>query len=467
MNFPLPRRFSRITEIRLLAVAWTLFLAMLAVPYIKYLFVLYFVALIIYGLLISFNDHKPLQLLGRSLRLYWPHIMAVLSFLLAFGWQYSIPGGLFKEAVAAVVSLVFGFFFLCFIRSREDIEAFRDAVLGLMVPFSLLVIVLVLVKAVLVFTRIEVPFFMTAPQGGYPIGASLLKDYNYFSLALLVAFTGVAYLLYGMADERRSGALQVVLAFLATIVLLTSSRRGVIVLVAIHAALFLVFLRSRLSTAFPVWARFMRNMRLYGLSLMVVLISLAAVIAADGRAHDVFTGMLGLEGDREARFLARYRSIVPEDASVPAALADTRWGRYRLAWELFSDVHTGPQKLVGAGFSYIGRYVDVYWSGGAHDAAGAVDYDYPHNPLLSALLYGGVLGCAIIIIYLCAVIRAWARVKGSVVIFAVWQAIFLFFAFFSGNSIFSTPWFVVLSFLPFLPAAREEAEERRAAGGLA
>ena len=62
-----------------------------------------------------------------------------------------------------------------------------------------------------------------------------------------------------------------------------------------------------------------------------------------------------------------------------------RLDRWRYALFLYKNEYSSYQKLMGAGFSFTRKFAKVF-------SDETNDFDYPHNPLLSVLLYSGLIG---------------------------------------------------------------------------
>ena len=100
------------------------------------------------------------------------------------------------------------------------------------------------------------------------------------------------------------------------------------------------------------------------------------------------------------------------------------------------------KKIIGNGFDYRSEFGEKFYKNNKR-------YDYPHNPLLSSLLYSGVLGFIFTVFLF--LFSFFFYIKNYRVM-KIWLFLFLlvsFFSFFSGNSIFSVPFFIFLLLLPF------------------
>jgi O-antigen ligase len=107
---------------------------------------------------------------------------------------------------------------------------------------------------------------------------------------------------------------------------------------------------------------------------------------------------------------------------------------------LFSE-YSFFNKLFGNGFSYLKKFGKKFYD--SEDV-----YDYPHNLLISTLLYSGVIGFLIYIGFLFTILRLYIKYRKALLYLFI---LFLFTGIFvsiSGNSHFSIPSFNFISLIP-------------------
>jgi hypothetical protein len=124
------------------------------------------------------------------------------------------------------------------------------------------------------------------------------------------------------------------------------------------------------------------------------------------------------------------------------ALIKVRYEFMSYAWKLFRESNW-EEKLFGSGFGYLKKF-------GAKYNNNPNDPTYPHNPFISHLLFSGVVGLIILFIFLGTVIKEYIKYRKQMGIYFIFFVITFFFAFFSGNTYFSTPILVGLSILPYI-----------------
>lgn len=147
------------------------------------------------------------------------------------------------------------------------------------------------------------------------------------------------------------------------------------------------------------------------------------------------------------------RSLFPQDVNLNSEkknqLTDTvcfakdigRMGRWKYALQYFSG-YSFSGKLLGNGFSYLSRF-------GAKFHGSSAKYGYPHNPIISALLYSGILGAAIYVFFLIYTVVLYIRHFYALQYFFLLFLLTSSYIFISGNSHFSVPAFAFLSLFPW------------------
>jgi len=115
--------------------------------------------------------------------------------------------------------------------------------------------------------------------------------------------------------------------------------------------------------------------------------------------------------------------------------------RWQFAWQIFTKEHTLSQKLFGGGFNFLNWY-------GYYFQRDKTRSDYPHNPFLSILLYSGILGLILYLIFMYKVFYYYIKYFKEYKILSVFFIITFFFSFFSAGSPFDPP---IMGFFVMLP----------------
>jgi hypothetical protein len=117
--------------------------------------------------------------------------------------------------------------------------------------------------------------------------------------------------------------------------------------------------------------------------------------------------------------------------------------RWNFAYKIFNLEYNTRKKIFGGGFNFLN------WSGYyfLNDKTAA---DYPHNPLISVLLYSGIIGLIIYLILLFQIFNYYFSYFKTYYVFSTFFLIAFFFTFFSGGSPLDPPvmgFFVILALL--------------------
>lgn len=264
-------------------------------------------------------------------------------------------------------------------------------------------------------------------DGSYPMGSSLRMDYNFYSLPLLLGVLSSFWILRRDRSARWCAAALLSLPALVISVLLSGSRRGLLT-IALGVPALIVWL------VFSLTANRARRRRLRvpwkwiltGLSLAVML----CVLKAEALSG-FFEGLAS--ADSFSRVMGRWMTF--ENGTY----SDSRIEYWTVALERIGRFRP-IQYVLGEGFDYI---TDLGAS--QPDPIG----DYPHNFLLSSMLYGGLVQTLILMAMVwIAWRRLWQRSQGSRM-FALWFGLVILFVATSLNSFFSSEIAVFLAVFGF------------------
>jgi hypothetical protein len=116
-----------------------------------------------------------------------------------------------------------------------------------------------------------------------------------------------------------------------------------------------------------------------------------------------------------------------------------RTARWYYAWVIFEG-YPLHKKLIGGGFDYLEMFGKKF---------GESKYDWPHNPMISAFLYSGIIGGLAFVWFLIMVFVNYILYLKRQLFFFVSFLVTFFFVFFSDTSLFNTPLFAFLCVIPF------------------
>ncbi len=126
-------------------------------------------------------------------------------------------------------------------------------------------------------------------------------------------------------------------------------------------------------------------------------------------------------------------------------LFKTRKERWLFSYKYFNKLPI-KQKLFGDRLRYLLVFSDIMYINNKEK----LEYDYPHNPIISAFLYSGIIGGILYLCFLMTIIYKFVIKREKLRLISVLFVISFIFAFFSGNSHFSIPVFAILSLFPFV-----------------
>ena len=253
------------------------------------------------------------------------------------------------------------------------------------------------------------------PERGYPLGSSLQTDYNFYALPLLLGIFSAFWLMKKDQSSLWCTLALLCLPELILAVLLSGSRRGLIT----------VFWAVPILIGWLVFHRRLAKLRQRGagISWKVVLAGLCFVGVLCVLKLDSLTQFVNevTSTDSFSGLKVRWRTF--EEGTY----SDSRMHYWTITLDRLRRFEP-VEYVFGQGFGYV---TDL----GANPDASE---DYPHNFVLSAMLYGGALqtGCLIGMVVV-ALLGLSLRGQGSGM-FAAWSALVIFFLLTSANSFFSS-----------------------------
>lgn len=244
----------------------------------------------------------------------------------------------------------------------------------------------------------------------YPVGTSLMSDYNMYSLGMLIGLISITYLIIN-SDSLKVGYL-LMYSYLPVIlaVFFSSSRRGLLMLIVLVILIIVQLMRK---------SEILKSFRNKLLFLSIAGTTTIIALFFSENINIQITNTLFLEN-------VLNRSLGVADITNTVSSRTIRWD-YSI--KLIEDF-TIPQAIFGNGFKYLDFLGNIFKPGFE---------EYPHNFFLSTLLYSGILGLVIIVFLLLSVIvRGLINFKQIGVDMNLMFIIGLIFMLVSGNSIFSS-----------------------------
>jgi len=342
-----------------------------------------------------------------------------------------------------------------FLAGRERSKEHGEMLVGfftVLIPFAVAVAGFGLFKAALFERGCLLGFIFERYGNLYPSGSSLKDDYNIYSLSLAVAGVGmVVNTLKGHGSAARIAFTVVGLAVVISAGVLTPSRRFPI------AALFIPGLW--LSAGVFLFPRSEWSRRIFipiAVTACAVLFLCTAIRSSLPVSHYQVFSLAGsspspvVSQDRiynVGTATGRLLETVRKEHSYGFA---SRTDRFVLAKDILVD----RAWLAGIGFAYHEPFSRRFTAGSS--------MDYPHFPLLSEWLIGGVIGAlTALTIYLslshtlwCLGLRGWMSGMTPIAF------VVLFYSLLSGDTLFSAPQFIIACLL-----AQGQVETSKASDG--
>lgn len=395
-----------------------------------------------------------------------PYSGVVLFFLWGFYNSEVQHSLVVRDLRNLIIVSVYGL--LLFSWLDDDLKFQRFKLVAIRMVFTAITVISLigLVKFLASLNGVEIEYFRVY-DGMYPWGTSLINDTNYYALGGVVGLTAYAYAVY-LKDQFVTRFKVHYLAGLVIIanVALAGSRRGIALLALVMAVSVGIWLFGKIKEALKGSKK---NAIVLGVSTILLLVLVTTVKVRHALwIIEPTVEMVGLDYHqfkKKATIITfRYMTILDDellideyygqlwneestiDLSQIRALNTHGVESRRVRWNTAMNIyikHTPAQKMIGSGFDYMQRYEYKYSY--LHHSP-----DYPHSHFLSALLYSGLIGLLVFVVFIFQVIILYAKNLQYDTFFA--SLFFLVFSFnlISGNTHFSGKLLAVLCLVPLI-----------------
>ncbi len=262
------------------------------------------------------------------------------------------------------------------------INFYNKAMALLMLGVSILSIY----KFYLLLNGIKLNFLLAyIGDGMYPWGTSLVSDYNMFSYAM---FAGIFASTYCLSMSR--SIISQIFYFAGSSIMITAiiwsgSRRGWIVL-ALLSIILICYISAicfiKLIYNQHISSRKVIKIILAVLSIGILIISLLRELISS-RINSIPSGEF-------ANLVDRFSTIYGENASLVKSFSD-RTILWEYAKKLIGE-YSLIEFLLGKGFDYLTLYGEYI----TNNFPVVVIESYPHNPIISAIHYSGLIGAVFV-----------------------------------------------------------------------
>jgi len=274
-----------------------------------------------------------------------------------------------------------------------------------------------------------------------PYGTSFNADKNFFALYSMLGIIGLLPRLSKSDTGNKRLISYTVLTVLLLNILFSFAYRSVFLLLLAFVLMLFLQLLSLFGNKSEFVYNLSKNLRVY--SIIYIIIISGFVITA--YINTSFTN----------KIINYYYSSVINKENIKIDKEEIytdafHFNRWNYAIELFKS-RSVVKKLFGDGFNYLSDFGKKYLNDESKS-------DYPHNPVLSGLLYSGITGTVFILFFLMIASYYTILYFTKYPLFSLMLFVSMFFILFSGNSIFSVPIFLFLFSLAFLIRHQEITE---------
>ena len=141
--------------------------------------------------------------------------------------------------------------------------------------------------------------------------------------------------------------------------------------------------------------------------------------------------------------LKKEELLATGDILINSSLAVPRIDRWKYAWSIYTTRYSFWERLFGDGFTYMSMFANRFLKGKS-------EIDWPHNSLLSTLLYSGLAGAMFYIYFLLVTVFLYWKFIKQFWPLAMCFLIAFFFAVFSGNNSLDPPIMGIFMMFPYL-----------------
>ncbi|WP_419962191.1 O-antigen ligase family protein [Psychrobacillus sp. BM2] len=347
-------------------------------------------------------------------------------FFFLFGLLLTNNWVIYKTSTDDTYNMIFLILILIMVNqlSVETYKDFFNRTKKISLFLLSLLSILALYKYYSLAQGIYLPQYFNA-NGHYIFGTSLIADNNMFALSMLIG------LIFGVSliVKSKSVRLKILYSIAITPILMTivfsGSRRSFVILSLICVILILKLLKDTLIKMRIAKVLIGTYFVCFGLMLILIIYHFSGYEIS---VKDI------INDPQIQTTIERFQSISPSNATESFLPRTDRWG---YSWELISNSNLF-QMFFGRGFDYLHLYLVEFPS--------EAKEDYPHNPVLSALLYSGLIGMVVVIgLISFSFYNLIKYVKFLGVEFAIVYTTTFIFIMISGNSIFTYKLFLILS----------------------
>lgn len=357
------------------------------------------------------------------------YIVLLCLYVISLAFSSRIYDNVQRDVANIILLTSFVPIFYSTIRSQTDFENFQFSFYKTTLFVGVVVAAIGFYKFYrLTFTGSVPAYFVNEEQGDerFRLGTSLVGDYNYYALGLFFSLS-VIPILYKRQENIFIRLFMVCGFLLLTVnIFLSGSRRGIVLILLLLFLLSVKHLKATLLKRKVLTRRLLIDRCINTVLLMGVILYSMSWVATN---QTIF-----LESRELDKLFARIETVVDSES-----VTSERTIRWTKSVEIFGTYNI-IEKLFGAGFDYLEIFGRLFSS----------SEDYPHNYLISSLLYGGVITFCGVGLFTVVTLMRYVRQRAVFKVMTLWFVLGIFMLLTSKNSMFSVQFLLFLFLLPYV-----------------
>jgi hypothetical protein len=446
-----------------LALTFSVFILRMALPFTLYLLIFCLVATIFSSYKSILENIKAFSF--RNYKLFIPFLLTIICFMLPVLLVGPNKNLVLKELMNVPLVMLIMYLFIVIVPNAAVLNKFITLFARLYCIIVLVVSCMAAIKFWLLLKGIQLGFLINHEK--YPWGFSLSSDYNFYTVAIFLAFLLMLWYRFEIFPKKWNLLNYLGFALITCNIFYSGSRRGLMLLFVI-----IVFQCIYSLIRFKKLKAFKEKIIMPLIGILVLVSQLYFLYFSSYEVREFSGKAIGVFGkpykkevtaiafryltliNPEVVYKVMYRDMWPKKdgdlskAATPELPYDkttygSRTERWKFGFAMFKNEYTWPQKLIGHGFYYLHRFAINF------RVINYNPYDYPHSPIISALLYSGLIGVIILLVYFGFSFYYIFALKLFHPVFLIFYGLVGFFSMLSGNSYFSIPIFVLATLVPY------------------
>ncbi len=421
---------------QLFQIAVALWFFRMVLPGVMFVFLPVFVLLVVFGVAFQWRSIFNKTYLFEFLKTFNPLIILGLFFIIGLLNSTQFYERALRDLFEYGVNLVFLLIFFTLTYRARHTTGFQyvfNKMSRIIWISAFIVAILGLLKFSLQIAGVQLPFAMQW-------GTTLNQDKNFFALYTMLGIIGLLPRLMRADTFKKRLSSQFVLLVLILNILFAFSFRSPLLLMLLAIGFLIIQVVVWFKIKQTEVVNLARNLRIFSFLYFgaIFLVAFSPKMAITQHQNLV-------------KVYYHYAAINQETLqSEPLTYKTFHLDKWQYALDLYNERST-QQKLFGQGFNYLAQFGTNF-----HDSPGAINY--PHNPILSGLLFSGLVGAVFIVFFIALALYYGGKYLKKYPLYSLMLYTSMLFVLFSGNSLFSVPIFLFLFSLSFMIRHQEISE---------